>query len=153
MKESCCTYEWVMAHSRMSHGTLTKLVMSPIYMSGGTLTDKSCNSCNRRYGVAMTRRLLKSIGLFRKRALSNRLFTAKETYNFKEPTNLSQPIDAQTSESWHTHKWVMLHKWMNHAAHEWVTAHSQMSQVARMNESWHTYEWVMAHSVHEWEWA
>jgi len=43
------------------------------------------------YGVAMTRRLLKIIGLFCKRALSKRLYSAKETYDFKEPTNRSHP--------------------------------------------------------------
>jgi len=43
------------------------------------------------YGVAMTSRLLKSIGLFCKRTLQKRLYSAKETYNFKEPTNRSHP--------------------------------------------------------------
>ena len=32
------------------------------------------------------------IGLFCKRALQKRLYSAKETYNFKEPTNRSHPI-------------------------------------------------------------
>jgi len=40
----------------------------------------------------MISRLLKIIGLFCKRALSKRPYSAKETYNFKEPTNRSQPI-------------------------------------------------------------
>ena len=46
-----------------------------------------------RYGVATISRLLKLIGLFRKRALSNRLYSAQETLNFKEPTNRSHPIE------------------------------------------------------------
>jgi len=37
-------------------------------------------------------RLHKIIGLFCKRALSKRLYSAKETYIFKEPTNHSHPI-------------------------------------------------------------
>jgi len=45
-----------------------------------------------RYGVATISRLLKIIGLFCKRALLNRLFSAKETYEFKELTNRSHPI-------------------------------------------------------------
>jgi len=45
------------------------------------------------YGVAMTSRLLKIRGLFRKRALLERLDSAKETYDFKEPTNRSHPIE------------------------------------------------------------
>ena len=34
----------------------------------------------------------KIIGLFCKRALQKRLYSADETYNFKEPTNCSHPI-------------------------------------------------------------
>jgi len=44
------------------------------------------------YGVASISRLLKIIGLFCKRALKKRLYSAKETYDFKEPTNQSHPI-------------------------------------------------------------
>jgi len=44
------------------------------------------------YGVATISRLLKTIGLFCKRALQKRLHSAQETYNFKEPTNRSHPI-------------------------------------------------------------
>jgi len=39
------------------------------------------------YGVATISSLLKIIGLFCKRALEKRRYSAKETYNFKEPTN------------------------------------------------------------------
>jgi len=39
-------------------------------------------------------RLLKIIGLFCKRALYKRLYSAKETYDFKEPTNRSHTIPA-----------------------------------------------------------
>jgi len=42
--------------------------------------------------VATISRLLKIICLFCKRALQKRLYSAKETYNFKEPTNRSHPI-------------------------------------------------------------
>ena len=44
------------------------------------------------YGVAMISRLLKIIGLFCKRALQKRRYSAKETYNFAKPTNRSHPI-------------------------------------------------------------
>jgi len=44
------------------------------------------------YGVATISRLFKIIGLFRKRALWKRPYSAKETYNLKEPTNRSHPI-------------------------------------------------------------
>ena len=41
------------------------------------------------YVVATINRLLQIIGLFCKRALSKRRYSATENYNFKEPTNSS----------------------------------------------------------------
>jgi len=46
--------------------------------------------------VATMSRLLKIIGLFCKRALPKRPIFFKETYNFKEPTNRSHPIQKET---------------------------------------------------------
>jgi len=43
------------------------------------------------YEVATMSRLLKIIGLLCKRALYKRLYSAKEPYDFKEPTNRSHP--------------------------------------------------------------
>ena len=43
--------------------------------------------------MATIRRLPKNTGLFCKRALLKRLYSAKETYVFKKPTNHSHPID------------------------------------------------------------
>ena len=45
-----------------------------------------------RHGVATCSRRMNIIGLFCKRVLWKRLYSAKETYNFKEPTNRSHPI-------------------------------------------------------------
>jgi len=50
-----------------------------------------CFQCER-YRVAMIGRLLKIVGLFCKRALSKRRYSAKETYDFKKPANRSHPI-------------------------------------------------------------
>ena len=44
------------------------------------------------YGMASISRLLKIKGLACKRAPQKRRYSAKETYNFKEPTNRSHPI-------------------------------------------------------------
>ena len=44
------------------------------------------------YEVGTISRLLKIICLFCKRDLLKRRYSAKETYNFKEPTNRSHPI-------------------------------------------------------------
>ena len=73
------------------------------------------------YGVASVSRPCKIIGLFCKRALWNRWYAAKETYNFKEPTNRSHPIPDDTHlPMW---EWVISRIWINH--------------VTRMNESSH----------------
>jgi len=44
------------------------------------------------YGVASVKRIDKIIGLFCKRALYKRRYSAKETYNFIDPTDCSHPI-------------------------------------------------------------
>ena len=44
------------------------------------------------YGVATMSSLFKIIGLFCKRALLKRLYSAQTTHDFKEPTNCSHPI-------------------------------------------------------------
>ena len=44
------------------------------------------------YGVASISRIDKIIGLFCKRALQKRQYSAKETYNFIDPTDRSHPI-------------------------------------------------------------
>jgi len=52
-------------------------------------------------GVATISGLLKIIGLFCKRALQKRLYSAKETYNFKEPTNRSHAMCHCTLQRYH----------------------------------------------------
>jgi len=52
----------------------------------------SYDSPSSWYGVATISRLLQIICLFCKRALQKRLYSARETYNFKEPTNRSHHI-------------------------------------------------------------
>jgi len=44
------------------------------------------------YGVATSCRLVEIIRLFCKKTLQKRLYSAEETYNFKQPTNRSHPI-------------------------------------------------------------
>ena len=52
-----------------------------------------------KYGVASISRLLKIIGLFCKRALQKRLYSANETYDFREPTNRSHLITSYVHTS------------------------------------------------------
>ena len=49
------------------------------------------------YGVATCSGLLEIIGLLCKRALRKRRYSAKETYNFQEPTSRSHSISFQRS--------------------------------------------------------
>jgi len=62
-----------------------------------------CGDPRGAYGMATIRNPLKITGLFCKRALQKRRYSAKETYNFKEPTNRSHLIlrgpDLQTLAS------------------------------------------------------
>ena len=62
--------------------------MAHISMTHVTCMNESCHT-SQPYGVATISKLLKIMGLFCKRALLKRLFSAKQTYNFKEPTHLS----------------------------------------------------------------
>jgi len=67
--------------------------VSVIWMNARALLMPRSNACHR---VPTISRLLKTIGLFCKRALQKRLYSARETYNFKEPTNRSHPIVSES---------------------------------------------------------
>ena len=55
---------------------------------------------NRGYGVATISRLLKMIGVFCKRTLWKRRYSAEETYHFKAPTHRSHLIPDTSYGSW-----------------------------------------------------
>ena len=70
---------------RVAHIFASRLHMTPyIPVKHGMMTYL--------YGVPTISRPLQIVGLFWKRAQQKRLFSAKETYNLKEPTNCSHPI-------------------------------------------------------------
>jgi len=48
--------------------------------------------CRDVHGIASVSRIDQSIGLFGKRALQKRLYSAKETYHSIDPTHRSHPI-------------------------------------------------------------
>jgi len=50
--------------------------------------------CQRHYGVALISRIDKITGRFCKRALQKRRYSAKETYDFIDPSDCSHPIAA-----------------------------------------------------------
>ena len=86
------------------------LYRAPTRRAPSTRVLKVCDQ-KYPYGVASSSRLLKIIGLFCKRALQKRRYSAKETYNFKEPTNRSHPIlEFRTAgDGVMNEKWVMSH--------------------------------------------
>ena len=53
---------------------------------------RSLSRCVSSYGMASVSRIDKIIGLFCKRALLKRRYSAKETYNFIDPTDRCHPI-------------------------------------------------------------
>jgi len=50
------------------------------------------------YGMALVSRIDKIKGLFRKKALQKRRYSAKETYDFIDPTNRSHPIGRKSRQ-------------------------------------------------------
>ena len=69
-----------------------------------------------RYGVATISRLLKIIGLFCKWALEKRLYSAKDTCKFEEPTNRSHPIPQGNRNPRHVCcvprvSYIMIYQW------------------------------------------
>ena len=64
------------------------------------IQDSTCS-----YGVATISRLLEIIGLFCKRALQKRSYSAKKTCHFKEPTNRS-PISTCCNHIYMLHPYL-----------------------------------------------
>jgi len=101
MNKSCHTYEGVTSHIRMSHVTYINKVVWHINESCHTHqqimschTHQQITSCHTYQHSRATYQLkIKITGLFCKRALWKRQYSAKETYNFIDPTtDRSHPI-------------------------------------------------------------
>ena len=86
-QQACmCTYMHVCdMHSRV-HAHMQTCIDPYVHEHECTYTHECM------YGVAMISRLPKITGLFCKRALFKRPYSANENYNFKEPANRSYPI-------------------------------------------------------------
>ena len=83
--------------------------MNESYHTCDQITSNS--SLNLRDSWVWRSRLLKITRHFCKRALWKRLYSAKETYNLKEPTNRSHPIIRHMNESYHTREQVTSNTW------------------------------------------
>jgi len=99
-----------------------------------------------QYGLATCNRLLKIIRLFCKRALWKRRYSAKETCNFKQPTNRSHPISeeriwgfAYTCVRAHTHTHVYTHTNMCVYTERSMSTCAQFHGHKYMNICIHTY--------------
>jgi len=131
MNESCHTYERVMSHIWISDVThICEWVMSHVWISHSTHMNELCHTYEwvmshigirtppcvqqqHQYRVASNSRIDKIIGLFCKRDLKKRLYSAKLTYNFIDPTDRSHPIGFPTC----AHDWKnrdvtwLIHMW------------------------------------------
>jgi len=137
MNASCHTYECVMSHvwiCNVTHMRAThmkgschtdKCVMS-LWMSQVTLNNACCTRLVGSFKVLVS---LPFLGLF------CRALFAKETYNFKDPTNASC----------HTQQ-CMSHTWVRRVTNGWVMSHEWMRHVTHMNTQYRTYECVMSHT-------
>ena len=121
-----------------------------------------------RYGVATISRIDKIVGLFCKRALQKRRYSAEETYDLSILLTVATPYDCQSSERhdaficavWRIHlrdtthsltahcctyeadiDYAMLHIWIHHVTcrtHEQLECHTD-------DEPCHTDEWGVPH--------
>jgi len=82
----CVCVTWLMNICNMIHSYVTWL----IHMQG-PIWARVMHPCE--YGVATVSRIDKIKGLFCRRSLQKRLYSAKETCNLIDPTNRSHPID------------------------------------------------------------
>jgi len=153
VNESCPTRQWVMSHMCISHVAhvnewfrTLEWVVSQVWMSPFTHMNESRHTCKcvisymwmsdfrhaneSYYGVATISRLLKIIGLFCKRALENRLYSAKETYELRSLLIVATP---------YTHSWVIWHMCMSRVTH--MHGSFRTCDV----KSCHTCEWVLRH--------
>ena len=92
------------------------------------------------YGVSTCSRLLKIIGLFCKTALWKRRNSAKETYNFQEPTNHSHPIlDVHSISHYHTNEQYTTRSqcWLNISQTARLAKRGIEMQLSMCNFDWH----------------
>ena len=95
----------VITHIRVSH--VSRTCVRRIWERS---TWVNMREWNIRYGVALVSRIDTIIGLFCKRALEKSQYSAKETYNFIDPTNRSHPIhwSLAGSTGWQGDVWCLI---------------------------------------------
>jgi len=124
MNDPCYTYERVMSHIWMSHGTHTKESWHTYEWVTAHIRMRHVTHMN----------------------------DPRYTYERVMPHVWMSRV-THMNESCHTYEWVMPHIWMSHGTHmnesrhtyEWVMSQIWMRHVTHMNESCHKCEWVMSH--------
>jgi len=155
MKKSHIPYEGAMSHMKKESYPIWRRHVT--YEGVMSRMEEACHTWRRHvthrkesyhtarshvaYGVATIRRLLKIIGVFCKRALQKRIHSAKETYNFKEPTNRSHPGVYECVIPVHfmdtppaphvSHLWVMCYR--KESCHEWMRRATKKGVMSNMN--------------------
>ena len=105
-RHSECSHEMRSDSRRMPHSDA--LESTRPHASHVNIRAFSSNShLAKCYGVATISRLLQITGLFWKRALQKRRYSAKETYDFKAPTHRSHPVHP----SWFTPIRLVSQEW------------------------------------------
>ena len=143
INESWHTYQWVMAHIPISHGThINESLHTYVYMCVHVCT------CEYRALLQLNRALLQL-----KRALLQ-LNRALLISYLTGIARISQIMShtwmvhvTHVNESCHTYQWVMSHTSMSHVTHinescyayECIISHTWMSHVTHVNESCHTH--------------
>jgi len=132
--------------------------MNESYHTCDQITSNS--SLNLRDSWVWRSRLLKITRHFCKRALWKRLYSAKETYNLKEPTNRSHPIIRHMNESYHTREQVTSNTWTHESTThcntlqhtvthcntlQHIATHCSTLQHAATHTATHSHEWVISH--------
>jgi len=153
VSDSCLTYEWVMSHVWMRHGTRMNAsndthewVMSHVWTRHVTCMNESCHTWECWIRMHHATCMIESCHT--KKSVVSRIWMSHviRTSGCAEQERVMMSLGTSfITESCRTHEWVMAH--MNEWWHTW------MSQVTHMNESCRTHEWMVLHmdeSCHPW---
>jgi len=139
-------------HSHMNRWWVVGIARSYCYALSHTffewVVSKGIADSHRYYGVATMSRRLKIIGLFGKRNLQKRRYSAKETYNFKGPTTRSHPIPWSLRHgTWLVHTRDITHQCMHHESFICATSLINMCCTNRSFVRHESYRVAMTHRI------
>jgi len=74
----------------------------------------------QNYGVALVTSIDKIVGLFCKRDLQKRQYSAKETYYFIDAIDRSHPIGHMSWNGTRIYKYIYIHEYIQECIHEYI---------------------------------